>query len=246
MSGPAGWYREWFGPAYLALYPHRDRAEAEAGVRLFLDAAAPPEGTRVLDLACGAGRHLGPLRATGHPTVGADLSRALLEEARENAPADVPLVRADMRRLPFAADAFGGVTSFFTSFGYFESADEDRRVAREIARVARAGGSFLLDYLNAPRVRETLVPSDERNVEGRHVRQTRWIEEGRVMKRIEIHSSEGGAPEVHYERVRLYEPAELERLLEGEDLRVSARFGGYDGRGHSRSSARLILVGRVR
>ncbi len=240
------WYEDWFGEAYLALYPHRDDAEAAAGVRLFGRAAKPPARTSVLDLACGAGRHLPHLEAAGHRAVGMDLSGSLLVEARESVGPGALLVRGDMRDLPFADDSFGAVTSFFTSFGYFDTVEEDRRVAGEMARVLRSGGSFLLDYLNAPFVRESLVPSDERVVEGRTVRQTRWIENATVVKKIEILPEGGGEPDVHHERVRLYDPAELDRLLASVELIATARFGDYEGAPHTRASPRLILVGRAR
>lgn len=240
------WYEDWFGEAYLALYPHRDEAEAASGVRLFREAAKPPSGAWVLDLACGAGRHLPHLEAAGHRAVGMDLSATLLAEAREAAGPGALLVRGDMRDLPFAEDGFGAVTSFFTSFGYFDTVEEDRRVAGEMARVLRSGGAFLLDYLNAPFVRESLVPSDERVVQGRAVRQTRWIENATVVKKIEVLAEGEGEPEVHHERVRLYEPAELDRLLGSVGLISTARFGDYEGAPHTRASPRLILVGRAR
>lgn len=243
MSAPGEWFREWFGEEYLALYPHRDAREAEVAVRLFRRAADPRPDAPVLDLACGAGRHLGILADLGFRPVGIDLSRELLAEARRRENEELPLVRGDMRRLPFVDAAFGAVASFFTSFGYFASSEEDRRVAAEMRRVLRPGGVFLLDYLNAPRVRAALVPRDERRVKGRTVRQERWLEGESVVKRIEIRPAEG-EPEVHYERVRLYGPDELERLLARHGLRTEARFGDYDGSPYGETSPRVILVGR--
>ena len=53
------WFEEWFGEEYLQLYPHRDAAEAERAVALILDRVGFAPGWRVLDVACGAGRHAG-------------------------------------------------------------------------------------------------------------------------------------------------------------------------------------------
>lgn len=200
----------------------------------------------MLDLACGAGRHIPHLRAAGHRAVGIDLSEALLAEAREAVGPDVPLIRGDMRALPVASGSFGAVVIFFTSFGYFETEDEDRLATAEVGRVLRSGGTFLLDYLNASHVRETLVPGDERRVGERLVRQTRWIEDDTVVKKIEISGTPEGPAEVHFERVRLYEPTALERLLKAHGLLTTARFGDYRGAPHTRASPRLILVGRAR
>lgn len=243
MSAPEDWFRHWFGETYLSLYPHRDEAEAEAGVRLLGERLAPADGERVLDLACGAGRHLPFLRSLGLWPVGLDLSRPLLRQATRAGP--FPLVRGDMRRLPFRSGAFDHLASFFTSFGYFADREQDEAVVAEARRVLRAGGGFLVDYLNAPRVRRTLVPEDEDVVGGRRVRQTRRLEGDTVVKRIEIGGEGGQEPEVHHERVRLYRPDELERLLARGGLRAEARLGGYDGSPLGPDSQRVILVGRA-
>lgn len=239
------WYREWFGEEYLQLYPHRDEAEARDAVALFLRERRPPAGARVLDLGCGAGRHLEALGEAGLRPVGLDLSMPLLRRARESVGDHTPLVRGDMRRLPLADGSVDAATSFFTSFGYFAEPEDDRLVAREVRRVLGESGGFLLDFLNAARVRRELVPEDERTIGGRQVRQLRRIQGDMVVKRIEIRQDEG-PPEVFHERVRLYGPGELTRLLAEAGLEVERRFGDYGGAEHDAGSPRLILTGRAR
>ncbi len=236
------WYRRWFGEDYLDVYPHRDEAEAARAVELFLSETELGPDDRVLDLACGAGRHLNLLREAGPAAAGLDLSLPLLRRARERDPR-ASVVQGDMRTLPFADAAFKAVVQFFTSFGYFDSRAEDRRVLAEVRRVLRPGGSFLLDFLDAERVRDELVPEDERQRGGRTVRQRRWIEDGTVMKRIEI-ERDGESSEVYHERVRLYEPEELAAMLSGAGLAPRCRFGDYDGSGFRRGeSPRLLILG---
>jgi SAM-dependent methyltransferase len=239
------WYRNWFGEDYLKLYPHRDHEEAEDAVALLVDRLEPAPGLRVLDLACGGGRHLHHLRDRSLEATGLDLSLALLREAAETAPG-VPLVRGDMRRLPFAGGSFGIVTSFFTSFGYFEDEAQDRAVLGEISRVLAPGGWVVLDFLNASRVRRSLTPRDETVVDGRRVVQERALMEGGrvVEKRIHFQPPEGGPTRTFLERVRLYDPPELEELLASRGFEVRERLGDYDGSPFVAEAPRFIVLAR--
>lgn len=238
------WYRSWFGEEYLALYPHRDAEEAEAGVKLVLEIYGRPSGP-ILDLACGAGRHLMEFEDRGLTAIGLDLSAELLQTAAERRPG-LRLVRGDMRDLPFDEGSFECVTNFFTSFGYFAEPEDDRQVLEEIHRTLREGGWFALDFLNAERVREGLVEEDERQLGERRVVQRRRLEEeGRVVvKEIEILAPGGDTNRTFHERVRLYGPKELEALLREVGLEVEHLFGDYSGRSFAGDAPRCILLGR--
>jgi SAM-dependent methyltransferase len=241
--GEGSWYRRWFGEEYMELYPHRDREEAREAVALFLEHADVGEGDPVLDLACGAGRHLEGLLEEGLDAVGLDLSLPLLRRASGRQPA-MRLIRGDMRSLPFRSATFAAVSSFFTSFGYFESEADDRMVLREVRRVLRQGGHLLLDFLNARAVQRNLTPRDERTVgEWRVVQERRLVRGGRVVeKRIRIEDGAEGEPREFLERVRLYMPRELESLLAREGLTPVERFGDYEGGPVSPASPRVILL----
>jgi len=213
------WFVDAFQDRYLALYAHRDAREAER-LTTALARAGHLRG-RVLDLCCGGGRLLSLLPADA---IGIDLSLPLLRAAR---PTTAPrgLVRSDMRHLPLGDHRFDLAISFFTSFGYFDSPADDGAVVQEIRRVLRPGGRFVLDFLNAHQLRETLEPESSRRVGEIEVRESRWIDEGGpfVRKRVSI-----GADQWE-ERVRLYDPHELGDLLEAHGLRVVETWGDYEG-----------------
>ena len=80
------------------LYPHRDDHEAERAVALIGRSVSLRPGWRVLDVACGAGRHTKAFQEPGARCNGLDLSAALLRVARRITGA--PLIGADMRDLP--------------------------------------------------------------------------------------------------------------------------------------------------
>jgi ubiquinone/menaquinone biosynthesis C-methylase UbiE len=124
------WFEEWFGEEYLQLYPHRDAAEAERAVALILARVGFAPGWRVLDVACGAGRHARAFEAAVARCVGLDLSAALLRVARGVTAA--PLVRADMRALPVRPGSMDLTVNLFTSFGYFERDAEHAAALHEM------------------------------------------------------------------------------------------------------------------
>lgn len=241
------WFQEWFGSEYLALYPHRDGAEARRAVALLREATGRKPGSRVLDLACGAGRHLIELQRAGYRAAGLDLSLLMLEAARRRAGA-APLVRGDMRSLPFRAEAFDVVVSFFTSFGYFEDEAGDLRVLAEVRRILARGGAFLLDFMNARAVAENLRREDRRTVSGvAVVQERRLVEDGRIVeKRIRI-GARGETPERTFlERVRMYSPAELASMMRQVGLASGPVFGGYDLSPFDLGSPRCIVLAEAR
>jgi SAM-dependent methyltransferase len=150
------WYEAAFRSEYLRVYRHRDDESAAREVAFLLDVTEIRSGDRVLDLACGAGRHARPLAAAGCRVASLDLSADLLREAHDRGTPG--LVRADMRRVPLLSGSFAAAASLFTSFGYFPSEEEDRAVLAEVARVLAPGGRYLLDVMNRERTLTDLVP----------------------------------------------------------------------------------------
>jgi len=251
QDGPAhsaGVEEDWYARAFDALYPvvyaHRTVEAAAPEAAFALDALRVSPQDRLLDLCCGNGRHLVHLARRAPHAAGLDYSPDLLRLARENLGGAVSLVRGDMRSLPFSA-AFDVVTNFFTSFGYFLDEGENRMVAAELARVLRPGGRFLVDYLNADHVADTLAPASERESQGHVIRERRWIDTvlGRVNKTMEV-SRDGAVISRSSESVRLYSERELVAMLASAGLEVTATHGNHDGDPVDASRPRVILVGR--
>jgi SAM-dependent methyltransferase len=231
------WFEKWFGEEYLSVYPHRDGKEAETVIALLRERLAGRDVDRVLDLACGAGRHSRAL-AKHWWTTGLDLSQTLLFVARREAP-EASYVRGDMRVLPFRAGSFSLVVNLFTSFGYFSEDADHRRVLAEVAEVTRKGGSFVLDYLNAEQVMKDLKPCDERVINGVAVEQKRALTADRKYVEKTITLKGKGASFV--ERVRLFTRPDLERLVGEAGFDVSEIDGDYRGAQWTPASSRTML-----
>jgi ubiquinone/menaquinone biosynthesis C-methylase UbiE len=234
------WFEEWFGEEYLQLYPHRDHAEAERAVGLILGTVGCRPGWRVLDVACGAGRHALALQAAGLRCTGVDLSATLLRVAQRVT--DAPLVQADMRYLPIRPASMDLTVNLFTSFGYFEHDEEHAAALREMVSTVRPRGWFAIDFLNPSVVRSQLVPREVIRVVQGEVEVGREVSaDGRyVCKTIRTPSQRR-----FVERVRLFEPQEMDAMLAAAGIAVRARYGDYEGAPLESGSPRSILVGQT-
>ena len=234
------WFEEWFGDEYLRLYPHRDLAEAERAVALILERTGFVPGWRVLDVACGAGRHARAFESAGARCVGVDLSAALLRVARSVT--DAPLVRADMRALPVRPGSMDLTVNLFTSFGYFAHDAEHAAALREMIGTLRPSGWFAIDFLNADAVRAQLVARETVTLDGAQVAVRRSVSpDGRyVRKAIQ---APGGRR--FTERVRLFAPDEIAGMLAEIGMTVRHRLGDYDGTPLRADSPRTILIGQA-
>lgn len=204
-----------------------------------------PQGSSVLDLCCGMGRHSLALADAGYKVTGVDLSNVLLREARAaDSEGRVSWHQGDMREVPLD-ESYDAVMNLFTSFGYFEKDEEQLKVLKEIYRLLKPGGRFIIDYLNPAYVTAHLVPHSSREDEGNWIEEHRVIEDGFVKKQIAIRSAasvtateaasalgttptEGEPARVYHERVKLYPYEKFSGLLEQAGLSVEQVHGSYN------------------
>ena len=133
----------WFYDTMLT--PARNRAEANEIVATL----GLPSGASVLDAPCGHGRIANLLAADGYRVTGVDLTELFLERARaerDELGVDVDYRQGDLRDLPVSGP-FDALVCWFTSFGYFDDA-ENRKVLDEFARVLRPGGRLLIETMH--------------------------------------------------------------------------------------------------
>lgn len=191
----------------------------------------------VLDAGCGSGRHLLALREAGLRAYGCDLSAHLLKTAISRA----PVVRCDLRDLPFPGGIFSLVASFFTGFGYLERRSDDMELLAELARLVMPGGWLHLDLPDPDHVRAHLVPEDSRRWPGATVLQRRALMGDIVLKTIQIRRDDGTVSE-YVERVRLWNPEHLEAVARPLGLSPWCRLGDVNGSPWAPGMARCGLV----
>lgn len=228
---------------YEALYAHRDDQEARKLSDLIHPRFPPSGHPRLLDLACGRGRHSLNLARLGYAVTGLDLSPRAISIAREKLASQhqkADFILGDMREpLP---DTFDGIVNLFTSFGYFDDDGQNRMVLRSIREMLRPGGFLVLDYLNEQWVRKTLVPRETGSLPSCDYVIDRWISGSMVMKKISTFRP-GSPPREFNEQVKLYGERWFTDELEALGFRITERLGAYDGSPFDpERSPRLITI----
>lgn len=236
------WWSEFFGDIYTdADIEYQDPALTKDMVGCVGRLLPVAEHPRLLDLACGTGRHAVPLAAAGYRVTGADLSAGYLAQAENRATAAgqrVRFVRTDMRDLSaFADGSFDAVANLHTSFGFFHDPAEDQRVLDEVRRVLAPGGRLLIDVVNRDAfLRQT---SEVYGIpEGRYVIRTFDNSTGRTFLHEEVFDpltsrirwtvTEPGARErTATADYRVFSAHELLAMLRTAGLRVESVHGDY-------------------
>lgn len=229
------WFARWFGEDYKCLYAHRDQKEADAQVHFLVSTLKLEKQSLILDLGCGAGRHMGPLRKQGYRVFGLDLSPVLLRTARES---KHPVLRSDMRYPALKESSFSLVASFFTSFGYFDDSSEDEGVLHQVAGLLKPGACFFLDLPDKTKTLKSLVSQDSLESLDLNVSQRRRVEGDVILKQIEIRRANGEVQ--HFEeRVRLYELEAVVTMAAQAGLTLQRAYGSFHAIGNSDSQEAL-------
>jgi len=233
------WYEKWFDENYLKLYNHRDLADAQRQADLIVRTLKPSKDAAILDLACGEGRHCMIFHQRGYRISGMDLSETLIRIGKQRHP-QLDLFTGDMREIPGRYDI---ILSLFTSFGYFDTDDENEQVIESVSAALNSGGWYWLDFLNPEHVRSKLVPESESELaDGSRAIERRRIDGATVIKEIQLVAD--GRTTGYEERVRMYTRDELETFFRRHGIIPEGAFGDYAGAPHSAASERTIVYGR--
>lgn len=235
------WYAHWFDSSfYHVLYAQRNHSEAEAFVGALMGYLSPAPSSRILDLACGKGRHSRAMHARGYNVTGVDLSPQSIRLAQQDGANGLQFAVHDMREV-YAPQAFDLVVSLFTSFGYFDDPADDVRVITSVAESLAPNGRFVLDFLNAHQVINQLVPEEVVEREGTTFHINRSVQDGKIVKTISFQAD--GRQREYSEQVRAYNKEELTQLFTEAGFTVLDVLGNYQLEPYQAlHSDRLILV----
>lgn len=198
--------------------------------------------TKVLDLACGKGRHAVFLNKKHLDVVGIDLSKESILEAQKFENENLNFYVQDMR-LPFRINYFDCIFNLFTSFGYFEKNEDNNKVLKAVNKGLKKDGVFVLDFFNAECVKKTLVATETKTVDNIEFKIDKKIENNYIIKKIQF--AVNGENKVFSEKVALLSKNDLDKLLIENNFEITNYFGDYNlSNFDSSKSSRLIIIAR--
>lgn len=236
------WYTDWFNsPYYHLLYDHRDEQEATEFIYRLIKKLHPIENSKMLDVACGMGRHSKVLAELGFDVVGIDLSENSIIEAKKSEQDNLHFFTHDMR-LPFFINYFDFVFNFFTSFGYFKTNREHNNAIRTIAQGLKQNGTVIIDFLNVDYTEKNIEPHFVKQVEHTLFEIKKWQDEKHFYKEIKIFENNLFTGVQHIERVAKFYLADFEKMFSKHDIQIKEVYGNYNLDSYAlNNSPRLII-----
>lgn len=237
----AEWFSKWFdSPYYHILYKDRDHSEAQLFMDRLLAYLHPKPTDKILDLACGKGRHSVYLNQKGYDVTGLDLSEQSIAYAKQFENPRLNFAVHDMRQV-YKPEHFDFILNLFTSFGYFDNETENVVALQATSESLKHGGKLVIDFMNTNKVIEHLVTHEEKTVLGIDFSITRKLENDFIVKSIVFEDQ--GQQYKFEERVRALREEDFLDYFRMINLRLVDVFGNYSLSPFNRSeSDRMIFV----
>lgn len=231
------WFNTWFNtPYYHLLYQDRDYKEGEDFLEKLMGVLDLKSNSKIIDLACGKGRHSVFLNKMGFDVLGLDLSEESISYNKKFENGTLKFKIHDMRN-PIESAKVDAVFNLFTSFGYFKTDEEDQKVFTSVSEILNENGIFVLDFMNSEFIKHHLIPHSKviksdieftikKRIENQHIiKEISFQDKGQDFKfeeNVKLHglnSIENFAKNVGLERIKLWGDYQLNDF----DEKISTR-----------------------
>lgn len=241
MENNKEWFELWFNtPFYHILYKERDWKEAEQFIVNLHQHLNLNSNHKVLDLCCGRGRHSITLNKLGVNVMGVDLSTSNIEYAKQFENDTLKFQIHDMRCVLYK-NHFSHIFNLFTSFGYFENIDDHQTTLNAIYQNLKPKGIFVLDFLNAAKVKQMLPSKELKQIEGIDFVISKSLEQNFIVKKINFKYRQNEFS--FQEKVAAFSFNQLKTLTENSGFSLIQSFGSYQlDSFNENTSERLVMV----
>jgi len=235
------WFTNWFNsPYYHLLYKNRNNEEAQVFINNLVSHFKIPKKSKILDIACGKGRHAIYFNKQGMDVVGVDLSQNSINAAKKEENTTLQFAVHDMRKV-FQKNTFDIVTNLFTSFGYFEKDEEEQKAINAIALNLKQQGMLIIDFMNAKKTVRNLIKSERKQVDQITFKIRRSIKNNYIIKDIKF--SDNGENYQFQEKVKALTLTDFSSFINNAGLNIIDIFGNYKLEDfNALTSERLIII----
>ena len=236
------WFTNWFDSKYYhILYKNRDINEAKFFIENLIT-KLDLKDKKILDLACGKGRHARLFNELGFNVVGIDLSLNSINEAKIFENKTLKFFQFDMRN-QFANEEFNIVTNLFTSFGYFDDLEDEQKTFNSINKALKKDGLLIIDFLNSQKTITNLVAEECKEIDGVSFKIKRLLKDNYLLKNILI--SDKDQKYQFQEKVHALNLEGFTKLIHNTGMEVVNIFGNYKLEHFEASkSDRLIIIAK--
>lgn len=235
------WFNTWFdSPYYHILYKNRDHNEAVDFINNLFDHLQPDQGTKVLDVACGKGRHAIQMNKLGYDVDAFDLSKNSINAAKEHQSNTLKFYLNDIRE-PLKENEYNLVFNLFTSFGYFAKETDNHKSIQAIADSLKVNGIFVMDFMNVNKVINNLKLKEEKLIEGITFNISKELKNNFIIKHINF--TDNGIDYKFSENVKAITLEDFTTYFKSAGLKLITTFGNYNLEPFDiTSSDRLIMI----
>lgn len=204
---------------------------------------------RILDLACGYGRHALSFARKGYPVVGVDITPEYIDDARKTAKSEslkIDFVNADIRDIEYDNEFDVVLNLADGAIGYLETDEENLKIFDAVSRALKPGGKHFMDICNAEHA-EHYFPrqSWEAGEKALALAKFEWNEKTRRMLYGGCDIPYGVSaqkPDITTgDPMRLYSTAELRSILRQRKMNIVSTFSNYYGKEASIKELQLLV-----
>lgn len=238
------WFSSWFNtPFYHILYKNRDENEANNFLKHLSKELDLNLGSRVLDLACGKGRHSLALNKLGYNVLGVDLSEESILKASESENETLTFKVSDMRSLNMVNE-FDAVLNLFTSIGYFNTLDDNQKVFDSVYNSLKINGVFIIDFFNTNYVVNHLISHEVKEIDGIKFVINKKVEHGIIIKDISF--TYEGKLYTYQEKVQALTINDFSSMLNKSSFKVMSTFGDYELNEFDEETSKRLIIKAIK
>ena len=236
------WYENWFDSKYYhILYKNRDTSEANQFIKNLINKLNLEKNDRILDVACGKGRHSIFLNSLGFQVTGIDLSSKSINFCKKFENDYLSFHKFDMRNC-FKEDYFKLCLNIFTSIGYFDDENDNFSVIKSMADSIKKNCHIVIDFFNVQDVIKNLVSNEKKQIDDVIFFINRYVEDNKIIKELRILDDD--LEFRYYEKVSLLEVNYFKNVFDKLGIELVSLFGNYNFDEYKKNSERLILFGK--